>query len=419
MVEEYNVTAISPVQLHPTDPGRIRLGRVAAATLLLLVSAARAAEIDPPLETRHYVIHSDLNDDLTRELATRLDAMYDEYARRLAGFSQPDNAAKFQVRLFARRIDYMKFTKNRFPNTGGVFMSGRNTLAAFLEGQGRDGLRRTLQHEAFHQFAYQAIGTDLPVWLNEGLAQVFEEGVWTGREFVLGQVPVRRLRQLNADIAGKRLTDFSDFLSLTDARWAAGLNDRTAGATQYNQAWAMVQFLIFSTNADGEPLHRQRLLNWLRDLHDKQPANVSFVTNFGTNTAGFRKHFDEWAGQLKASELGDYIERQETLADLVALLNDRGIKFDDVAQLKQQLAKTNYRLSYTRGPISWTSAADARTYLRDLTGRDFRSDELFFQSRVAAPLPDIICRPTPSVQLRTKFFSVDGKIEREVLVEPR
>ena len=47
---------------------------------------------------------------------------------------------------------------------GGMFLPGRNLLAAFLEGQGRQQLRRTLQHEAFHQFAYNAISPDLPIW---------------------------------------------------------------------------------------------------------------------------------------------------------------------------------------------------------------------------------------------------------------
>ena len=39
--------------------------------------------------------------------------------RRLADFN-PDRKAKFEVYLFAKRNDYIKFTKNRVPNTGGV-----------------------------------------------------------------------------------------------------------------------------------------------------------------------------------------------------------------------------------------------------------------------------------------------------------
>src|SRR6185295_18676829 len=147
-------------------------------------------------------------------LARRMDAMFDDYSRRLADFN-PDRRAKFEVYLFKKRSDYLTFTKNKVPNTGGVFMPGRDTLAAFLEGQGRDALRRTLQHEAFHQFAFNAISPNVPVWLNEGLAQMFEEGIWTGESFWLGQAPPRRIRQLELDTKNQRIIDFESFLKLT------------------------------------------------------------------------------------------------------------------------------------------------------------------------------------------------------------
>src|SRR5436309_10317166 len=156
------------------------------------------------LETRHYSIHTDLERALAEDLAKRMDAMFDDYCRRLQDFN-PDRRTKFEVYIFSRRVDYMKFTNNRVPNTGGVFMPGRNTLAAFLEFQGRDALRRTLQHEAFHQFAQSAIAPNLAPWINEGLATVFEEGIFMGRSFTLGQVPPRRVRQLQADMKNKRL----------------------------------------------------------------------------------------------------------------------------------------------------------------------------------------------------------------------
>src|SRR5437762_5099352 len=169
---------------------------------LLLSLQARGADLRA-LETRHYTIHTDLDRALAEDLARRMDAMFDDYSRRLADFN-PDRRAKFEVYLFARRADYMKFTNGRVPNTGGVFMPARDTLAAFLEGQGRDALRRTLQHEAFHQFAFKAIHPSLVPWINEGLATVFEEGIFMGRSFTLGQVPPRRVRQLQSDVRNHR-----------------------------------------------------------------------------------------------------------------------------------------------------------------------------------------------------------------------
>src|SRR5208282_5455503 len=104
---------------------------------------------------------------------------------------------------------YLHIVGLTLAGTGGSFSASRHLLAAFLDGQGRDALRRTLQHEAFHQFASVAIGKNLPTWINEGLAQVFEEGIWTGDGFILGQVPPRRLRQLRKDMDGGTLVDFA------------------------------------------------------------------------------------------------------------------------------------------------------------------------------------------------------------------
>src|SRR5438093_11038290 len=111
-----------------------------------------------------------------------MEQMYAQYSARWSNFLPPQDD-RFEVYLFRRRTGYLRFTGQDPKNTGGIFIPSRNLLAAFLEEQGRDGLWRTLQHEAFHQFALRAIGPQLPVWLNEGIAQIFEEGLWTGNEF--------------------------------------------------------------------------------------------------------------------------------------------------------------------------------------------------------------------------------------------
>jgi len=174
----------------------------ALCALWLITSSARAADLDI-LDTQHYRIHTDLDHQLAQDLGRRMEAMYAQYSTRLSAFSVA-GIPRFEVYIFQHHADYEQLVGDRFDNTGGIFIAHRNILAAFLEGQGRDGLRRTLQHEAFHQFAYSAIGPNLPVWLNEGLAQIFEEGIWTGKNFVIGQVPPRRLRQLEYDLHERR-----------------------------------------------------------------------------------------------------------------------------------------------------------------------------------------------------------------------
>ncbi|MCW2957085.1 MAG: hypothetical protein JWO69_1954, partial [Thermoleophilia bacterium] len=236
--------------------------------LALISSSARSAELRT-LDTKYYRIYTDLDAELTRDLTRRMDAMYEEYARRLAAFQTKEDVPRLEVYLFTTQKSYLAFTGEKLHNTGGVYIPRRNLLAAFLEGQGRDGLRRTLQHEAFHQFAYNAISKDLPVWLNEGMAQLFEEAIWTGDGFWLGHVAPRRVRQIRSDLVKGRLFDFDRMLPMTQEKWAANLgDDGDLGATQYNQAWAMVHFLTFVTDDDGKPVHRARLINMLRLLHE-------------------------------------------------------------------------------------------------------------------------------------------------------
>lgn len=391
-----------------------------AALLVLCVSRPAAAADLRTLDTRHYRIRTDLDAELAADLSARMDAMYEEYARRLAAFMPADRAAvpRLDVLLFRHQADYLKATGERLQNTGGVYIPRRNLLAAFLEGQGRDGVRRTLQHEAFHQFAYTTIGPNLPVWLNEGMAQLFEEAVWDGAGFWLGNVPPRRVRQLKSDLAKRNLIGFDKLLSMTQEQWAGNLGaDGDLGATQYNQCWAMVHFLTFAPDERGDPLHRKRLIHMLRLLHDGRDGGDAFRSAFSPNVRGFQDRFAEYAAALEPTPMATLIERQGVLGDLLSELGKRGLRFGQVAQFKRAAVAGGYRMHYTKGELSWESERDLRVYFADMQGRPLGPDDLYFDPRPAAPLPDIVCRCTQEFQLRTRFHKAGDRVEHEVLVE--
>ena len=368
------------------------------------------------LEVRHYRIHTDLDRAFAEDLGRRMDAMFEDYSRRLADFN-PDRRSKFEVYLFASRQDYLNFTNNKVPNTGGVFMPSRNTLAAFLEGQGRDTLRRTLQHEAFHQFAHSAIHPDLPPWLNEGLASVFEEGIFMGRTFSLGQVPPRRMRQLQADIEARRLVSFRKFMDYSLEDWSVALTEEgMRGAAQYNQAWAMCHFLIYA-GSPGEPIYRRRLLDLLNRLHDGQRSDRAFREAFSDNIDGFQQRFLEFARNLTPTPQASMIERQEILADMLIALDQRGERFDAIGDFRRAMSRNGYRMSYTKGDLRWQTSSDSDTYFENLDGTRLTSDELRFEIRNGAPLPDVVLRAPRQIKLRTRFHQAGSKIEHEVLID--
>lgn len=400
--------------------GRRRLAFSIALLVCLCGTARHAVAVTlRSYESRHYHVETDLDDELARDCVRRMDAMYDEYARRLAAFRPADDVPRLRVYLYAKQKDYLTYTGDKMHNTGGVYIPSRNALAAFLEGQGRDGLRRTLQHEAFHQFAFNVISRDLPAWLNEGMAQIFEEAIWTGDGFWLGHVPPRRIRQLTADLQKNRTIRFELMLTMSPERWAMNLSESgELGATQYNQSWAMVHFLTFVADAQGNPLHRARLINMLRLLHEGKEGVDAFQEAFSSNIRGFEDRFMEYAQTLRPTTTASLIERQSVLADLLAELDRRGQQFPTLTQFKRAVIDGGYRMHYTKGELTWETDKDLTVYFSDLTGRVLLPDELFFERRFAATLPDIVCRCDRQYQLRTRFYRTTGRLEQEILVEP-
>ncbi len=379
---------------------------------------------NPPLRrafsTDHYTIRTNLDPDIADDLAKRMDAMYEEYSRRFVDFRPVNEMPRLEVYLFKGQKDYQRFAGDRLglQNTGGIYIPRRNLLGAFLEGQGRDGLRRTLQHEAFHQFAYNAISPNMPVWLNEGMAQMFEEAIWTGDGFWLGQAPPRRIRQLQQDLKKSRLEHFESFIRLTPEEWAKNLHgDPERGATQYNQAWAMVYFLAHAKDENGEERYRTRLLKLLRLLNEGKDGHAAFIAAFSANFQGFQDRFNEYASELRATDEATIMERAGVLGDLLGELARKGKKFKDLPHFKRTAIAGGYRMHYTKGSLQWDSEPDVKVYVSDIKGRALTPDELYFDHRPGAPLPDIVCRPTPAYQFRTRFYKNGEKYEHETRLE--
>ena len=403
---------------------RIAFAAVIWLTITGLFAARTAAAVHAPstdlriLQTNHYRIHTDLDRALAEDLAQRMDAMFEEYSRRMAVFDTSHSGNKFDIYLFAHRKNYLDFTGNKMSNAGGVTMPDINTVAADLESQGRDSLRQTLQHEAFHQFAASVISQDLPPWLNEGLAVMFQEGIWTGRSFLLGQVPPWRVRQLQYDIANKRLVDFSTIMKMPLRWWNLTLDrSRIAGSTQYTQAWAMCQFLVYSVE-DGKYKYRARFLDLLQRIHTGTEPMEAFKMAFSPNIEGFQAKFIQWAANLTPTPEAVLIDRQNILADMLSKFSSEGKRFDSVTAFRDLLIRGGYQMQYTRNDIRWVTDSNPKIYFTNLDGRQYNADELYFDPRTGAALPDLVCDPVNQIHLRTRFFDMPGNmIERETLVE--
>jgi hypothetical protein len=367
------------------------------------------------LQTEHYIMHTDVESELADDLGRRMDRMFDEYADRLDEFASAKTAKRREVYIFANRADYIALTKNA--HSAGGFSEAAQVLAATLIRNDRDYLRRTLQHEAFHQFAHYTIGPNMPVWLNEGLACVFQEGIFTGTQFTIGQAPPWRVRLLQADIASGRLVDFKEFLRLDNEAWARNMSDESRSHSQYTQAWAMAHFLVFAADDEGNFKFRTRVIDMLRELHKGSDGMAAFSAAFGENIAGFQRRFVEYAKELRPTPEATYVERQANLAELLARLAAEGKEFTNVPTFREFVIKNGYEPPHRDGEAAWAAAVDMPSYFQDVSGHQFDSSRMFFEFREGAPIRDLVCRPSPAFKIRTRFFRGEGKCQHETIVE--
>ncbi|MBI5723479.1 MAG: hypothetical protein HZA50_05935 [Planctomycetes bacterium] len=171
-------------------PGRL-IARIAILFAVLSASTATGGELGvipkeiqaklKAYESKYYTIYSDLPEETVREAIMRLNTAAEEYAVRTKGFAGALQS-KAPVYLFSSYADYKSAVGDKYANTGGLCHSRGRTVTLYVRADKAAGAGawKTMRHEGFHQFVRLVIGGQIPVWVNEGLAEYFETSVWTG-----------------------------------------------------------------------------------------------------------------------------------------------------------------------------------------------------------------------------------------------
>ncbi len=230
-----------------------------------------------------YLIYTDLGDDDLRAVAVRLDRLATEYDRRTREFSQARSDKKMPIFLFSKQEDY--YAAGGMKGSAGVFEGNR--LMACLGGKADGRAWGTIQHEAFHQYAELKL-EHLPVWVNEGLAEYFSHGIFTGDGFVSGVIPQWRLERVRAHIAASELLPLEDMLKYTYEHWNQRLD-----VTNYDQAWAYIQFLAHGSGVAGQ----RALEQYIRDVGRGQDSVRAFRASLG-DPAEVQRRFTQWVADL-------------------------------------------------------------------------------------------------------------------------
>ncbi|MBX7166748.1 MAG: DUF1570 domain-containing protein [Pirellulales bacterium] len=145
-----------------------------------------------------------------------------------------------QLNLLTRRqledeVDRVRRTINDYERrNAAVFDEAAATLLA------------TLAHEALHAWLDARFSTprhELPRWLHEGLAQVFEASWFEAGQLRIDAPDPRRLALLQADLNGDEPLALAELLAADGPSWLRAHDDRDAAQRQYLYAWGVAWYL--------------------------------------------------------------------------------------------------------------------------------------------------------------------------------
>jgi hypothetical protein len=374
-----------------------RLGVLALFGVLLALAAPPTLAAAPadtqgltPFNSQHYTILTNLEREEAAPFGRHMDAVFQEYSQRFSSFKSRKQEA-MPLYLFRTQGQYLDFLDKygiNAANTGGMFFVQRDVqgLATWTQGKPLSQTFAVLQHEGFHQFAFNYIGPDLPIWVNEGIAQYFEDGILVNGKMYLGLAHGRRIASVKSALKEDRTIDFDRLLSMPDKEWHAAITaNRAEASLLYDQSWSIVYFLINAENGK----YRGPFEQYLRLVSQHRDSARAFEQAFGSrDTSAFRERWEDYAEALEPDSMNTAMERLEFLGQALKFLQERGDRLPASTEgLRAHLQRIGFRATRQEpGRTIQVSAKDESLYEYTLpNGKTQRFQMLDAESRDLLP----------------------------------
>src|SRR5205823_6595501 len=161
-------------------------------------------------------------------------------------------------------------------------------------------LFRALYHEAFHaylaNFVYPPGEADVPRWLNEGLAQIFETAFVEAGELRVGHADKMRLAHAQADLARGRVVPILELLRSGPKQFVVRhASDQQTSDRYYLTSWAVAFYLTF----DRRLLGTKAMDDYVHALHRGTDPIAAFRDLVGEAPEQFEKEFHQYLDQLR------------------------------------------------------------------------------------------------------------------------
>jgi len=206
------------------------------------------------MENEHLLVRSDVKLPKNHTLLRDLDGLRDEIADTL---NLPVQKQPVTIYLFSDEVRYAQYLQTRYPllpPRRAYFVGTSKELAVYTFWG--EKIQEDLRHEYTHGVLHASL-QDVPLWLDEGLAEYFEVA--------------SRPAGLNREYATRLASDFARGWrpNLERLESLEAVNDMQKA--DYQEAWAWIHFLLHHSDDS-----RDVLLSYLRELQsDGKPGPLS------------------------------------------------------------------------------------------------------------------------------------------------
>jgi hypothetical protein len=242
----------------------------------------------------HYQVLAQSGAGIGGQVNRFMNAMLQQYARYFSNWSMIDGA---RVVVFDNAEDFLAYSRPLvgMPSEG---LAGYCHLKTDEDGNtfyelvtyDHENLWSTLAHEGFHQFLGYELGDDIPIWLNEGMAQYFETSYIENRRLHTGGVNRNKLFAAQRFLRTDQSPSLAELLVMDRATFYAN-----ARAT-YPMSWALVYYLM---SRDGTSYKNSKFRRYLQDLKTNMDDVASFRRRFGRDTAQWEDDFRRYILSLQ------------------------------------------------------------------------------------------------------------------------
>jgi tetratricopeptide (TPR) repeat protein len=371
------------------------------------------------IRTANFTLFTNAGEGNTRLIAADLERLRDVLAQLAPGvaLSSPTPTYIFVFRNGAAFEPYQRTYGGKLVEAGGYFLSTQLANYVAINGDRRGDERAIVYHEYLH-YVLRNQYANLPLWLNEGLAEYYSTFEAAGDEAKIGLPIVEHVAWLRKN----PLIPLASLFAIDED--SKEYNESSRRGAFYAESWALVHYLI-----SGNPERRHQAAEYLRLAQAGAPPGQIFQQAFGSDPATLERElrryvqgylFNHTRASIRPEASFAVTARPMAWADVLYRL---GSLLADLGDEHRTAAAEHFRAALAARPDHGPAMAGLG-YLEELAGRpqeartwyqkaaklapdDFLVQYLYATNLMSDPGPDSLRQAraalAKAVQLRPDF----------------